>query len=53
MVNNTLATQFPKLLLEWDWEINLDWNPYKLLPYSNKFVNWICQSCKKFLYMVF
>lgn len=35
-----------KLMKEWDFEKNIQFNPYKLSKYSNKAVYWICSKCK-------
>jgi rubrerythrin len=42
---NDLATLYPKLLLEWDYEKNIGTNPEMLLPGSGKKVWWKCSVC--------
>lgn len=40
-----LATLFPELADEWDYEINKDFLPTNILPYSTKRANWKCKKC--------
>ena len=44
---NDLATKYPALLSEWDFEVNnkLDVYPDKIFPQSEKKVGWICSKC--------
>ena len=44
---NDLATKFPELLKEWDFEYNrkLNINPDEVFPQSEKKVGWICKEC--------
>ncbi len=42
---NDLATVYPELAKEWDYERN-EKKPSEYLPYSNKEVYWICPICK-------
>lgn len=42
---NDLATLFPELLKEWDYQNNTDLDPGKLLPGSGKKAWWICSRC--------
>lgn len=42
---NDLATIFPELLDEWDYETNKDVIPHNILPYSSKRVYWKCKKC--------
>ena len=41
---HTLATEFPDLLKEWDWEKNVAEGLDRLLPYSNKVTHWRCSQ---------
>ena len=42
---NDLATLYPHLLKEWDYEYNAPKIPSDFLSSSNKRVGWICSSC--------
>lgn len=42
---NDLASLFPNLIKEWDYEKNIGINPNKLSPFSNKKVWWKCNCC--------
>lgn len=42
---NDLATLFPYLIKEWDYEKNGSLEPRKLLPHSNRIVWWKCSKC--------
>lgn len=42
---NCLATLYPKLLEEWDFELNKNLSPYNIVPNSHKYANWICREC--------
>lgn len=42
---NDLATLYPKLLTEWDYQKNLHLDPSRLLPGSGKKVWWKCSQC--------
>ena len=44
---NDLATKFPELLKEWDFEYNQKLNVYpnEVFPQSEKKVGWICKEC--------
>lgn len=42
---NDIATLYPFLLEEWDWDRNIDVFPSTLLPQSNKRVWWRCKKC--------
>ena len=41
---NDLASVYPKLLKEWDFEKNIDISPYSIAPMSNKYVWWKCEK---------
>ncbi len=41
---NSFASEFPKLLKEWDYEKNIALNPEKLLPQSHRRVHWVCSK---------
>lgn len=41
---NDMATLFPTLLSEWDFEANGDVDPHTIGPYSNKLVHWKCSK---------
>ena len=45
---NDLATLYPKIASEWDYEENGDLKPSDVLPFSNKTVHWIYEKngCK-------
>lgn len=42
---NDLETLYPKLLIEWDYEKNIDVLPNSITPGSDKKVWWKCSSC--------
>lgn len=42
---NDLATKYPELLLEWDYNRNIDINPNCISPGSNLQVWWKCRTC--------
>ncbi len=42
---NDLATLFPKLAEEWDYELNGDMTPDNIMPYSSKRAHWKCKKC--------
>lgn len=42
---NDLATLYPELLLEWDYEKNLDVSPRTIIAGSARKVWWICTKC--------
>lgn len=42
---NDLATLYPDLLREWDYEKNTELDPNNLLPGSGKKAWWICSKC--------
>ena len=43
--HNDFATLFPDLLPEWDYEKNVDVDPHKITPGTNKRVWWRCSAC--------
>lgn len=43
--NGSFADHYPELLLEWDYDKNIDFNPDKMLVKSNKKVWWKCKKC--------
>lgn len=42
---NDLATLYPELLNEWDYERNTELDPRKVLPKSGKHAWWVCSVC--------
>jgi hypothetical protein len=42
---NDLATKYPSLVLEWDFEQNGDIRPENVVPGTNKKVYWTCNVC--------
>lgn len=42
---NDLATLYPSLLEEWDYELNSNFAPEKLTAGSHEEVAWICKNC--------
>ena len=42
---NDLASQYPELLREWDYENNLPIKPDEIAAHSSKVVNWKCSKC--------
>lgn len=44
-VINDLATLYPELLNEWDYERNTELDPRKVLPKSGKHAWWVCSVC--------
>ena len=40
---NDLATKFPEIVAEWDFEKNAPLLPTEVAPFSNKDVYWICK----------
>ena len=42
---NDLATLYPELLNEWDYEKNTELDPRKVLPKSGKHAWWVCSVC--------
>lgn len=42
---NDLATLYPNLMKEWDYEKNTEFSPGCLTPGSKEVVAWICQKC--------
>ncbi len=42
---NDLATLYPELLLEWDWNKNIDIRPEEVTRSSHKKVWWKCKEC--------
>lgn len=43
---NDLATLYPELMNEWDFEANQGINPHEIASGSSKTVSWICNKCK-------
>ena len=41
---NDLATVYPILLKEWDFEKNVDISPYNIAPKANKYAWWKCEK---------
>jgi rubrerythrin len=41
----TLASEFPNLAAEWDFERNDDLKPDQVAPFSHRKVWWICSNC--------
>lgn len=44
-VENSLWNKFPEISQEWDFEANYPLTPKDVAAYSNKKVNWICNTC--------
>ena len=42
---NDLATLFPEVALDWDFESNDGLSPTKIAPKSGKKINWVCHIC--------
>lgn len=42
---NDLATLYPEIAAEWDYEANAPLTPQQVFPKSNKAVFWICRDC--------
>ena len=42
---NDLATLFPELVLDWDFDKNPGLSPYTIAPKSGKKVAWVCHKC--------
>jgi len=45
-INNCLATNFPELAKEWDYDKNNELTPYDVVPGAEKKVWWLCNKCK-------
>ena len=42
---NDLATRYPKLLEEWDWDRNKELDPTKVMAGSHTYAWWKCSKC--------
>lgn len=47
-IDNCLATIRPDLLEEWDWEKNIEYSPYEVLPNARKSPYWKCKRGHKY-----
>ena len=46
---NDIATKFPELLKEWDYEMNGERTPYNTMPGAGHEVHWICPKGHKYI----
>ena len=42
---NDLATKYPTIVKQWDYQKNIEQNPDNILPSSKKVVSWKCDKC--------
>ena len=43
--NHSLADEYPKIAVEWDYEKNYPLIPENFAPHANEKVSWICNTC--------
>jgi len=46
LMENSFGYLYPEILKDWNWEKNIDIDPYLLRPKSNKIIWFTCPSCK-------
>lgn len=50
-ISNCLATKYPDLINEWDYELNGSLTPYDVTAFSNKKAYWKCKLCNNSYYI--